>query len=142
MDYKKRFYTLVGAILLYCFYSFVENQKKESIAISQSEESKETKPAQLQPEQVKPNAEPIADSKKPEKAASVKSAAKSKKKSAADRRRENNEGLGKLAESEYEPGKFHYSDGKIVEYKKVIQKVDKLEERNLESEFSKIFNEN
>lgn len=142
MNYKKRFYTLIGAILLYCFYSFVESQKKESTAISQSEESKETTPAQLQPEQIKPNAEPIADSKQPEKAASMKPSAKGKKKSAADRRRENDAGFGKLAESEYEPGKFHYSDGKIVEYKKVIQKIDKLEERNFESEFSKIFNEN
>lgn len=129
MNYKKRFYTLVGAILLYCFYSFVEIQRIESTTVSQSE-------------QIKPTAEPIADSKEQEKAESVKAAAMGKKKSTADRRRENYEGFGKLAESEYEPGKFYYSDGKIVEYKKVIQKVDKLEERNLESEFSKIFNEN
>lgn len=142
MDYKRSFFTLVGAILLYCFYSFVETKKNEATTISKSVDTKESTPVAVQPEQIQQSAEPVAELKKPEKAASVKSAAKRKKNSVAVSRRENFKGHGKLAEFEYEPGKFYYSDGKIVEYRKVIQKVDKLEERNLESEFSKLFNEN
>ena len=115
MDYKKSFFTLLGAILLYSFYSFVELQKSASTTFSK-------------PVQVRENAtvqdRPIAKVTPPAEAAI-------KRESSEAHHRKN------LAAFEKEFTKTYYSDGKIVEYRKKMRRQAQTDERNLENEFSK-----
>lgn len=120
MDYKKSFFTLVGVVLLYSFYSFVESEKSSSTTTSKTVQPPEPAPA------------PVAEVA-PVPAPQVQAvAAKSKRESDEVHHRKN------LAAFEKEFSKTYYSDGKIVEYRKKLRLQAELDERNLENEFSKI----
>lgn len=118
MDYKKSFFTLLGAILLYGFYSFVESKKSSSTSISQT----------IEPQKPAPVAEVVAPTEVKQAAIVV----APKKESDEVSHRKN------LAAFEKEFSKTYYSDGKIVEYRKKLRRQAQIDERNLESEFSKI----
>ncbi len=115
MDYKKSFFTLLGAILLYGFYSFVESQKSASTTLSKTAQVQELAPVQIRP---------IAEVAPPAVVAT-------KRESAEVHHRKN------LADFEKEFTKTYYSDGKIVEYRKKMRRQAQTDERNLENEFSK-----
>ncbi len=118
MDYKKSFFTLLAAILLYGFYSFVESKKSTSTSISKT----------VQPQDLAPVAEVVAPPDAKQSAIVV----PTKRESAEVHHRKN------LAAFQKEFSKTYYSDGKIVEYKKKMRRQAQIDERNLESEFSKI----
>lgn len=136
MDYKKNFFILLGAILLYGFYSFVETQKQENLLIS--------KPAQqeiMESKEIANETAMVPFEKPVVKAVTrtivkpvVKQIIQSPPKIATRRihRRE-------LAEFKKEFSRIYYSDDKIVEYKMKMQKQQQLDERNLQSEFDNLF---
>ena len=118
MDYKKSFFTLLGAILFYGFYSFVESKKSTSTSISKT----------IQPQEFAPVAEVVS----PPAVEQVAAVVAAKRESAEVHHRQN------LAAFEKEFSKTYYSDGKIVEYRKKMRRQAQIDERNLETEFSKI----
>ncbi len=120
MNYKRSFFTLVGVILLYSFYSFVETQKYNAITNSKSEQPLELAPAPPQMAVVAPT--PVIERIEPV----------AKKESAEVRHRKN------VAAFEKETTMAYYSDGKIVAYQKKMRKQEQIEERNLENEFAKL----